>query len=553
MERTNIPGNSIPIPGAAYIRYSSEMQSDSFSLDAQLRQIKEQAERDNVVIVKVYSDPAQSAYRKKFRPGINAMREDARRSAFKILYVHKVDRLARRLEWSLEIVHELQALDISFKAVEQPFDLRTPEGKLLFHLVSSLGEFYSDNLSKETNKGKFERSLQGYHNGTVPWGYNSQLEGNRKVGIPDPEKAHVVKEMFERYATGAYSDLQIAEWLNDQGFHTNRDQPFGKDTVRDMLRNCYYAGKIRYRGMSVRPKGISFRSTTPKLSQGQHEPIITEELWQRCQAARAGRRVNVKTVKKTVRINLLQGLVVCSQCGRRLRIQTPSHCPTYYREDSHLRGYHDCTFIGQSVHADVIDAQAAELIQSIHLPDNWEPILRQMIEGQRDQVDPEAERREIRGALRLMRENFEHGMYDGEEYQYWQKVSTLKEKLALLENIPEAAINRAAHTLLDLRETWENATREERKDLVHIMLREVGCDVVAKQILWVRVRSDYEPLFSILEELYQDTELRYWLVRPISQVDNYDMEEDGGQIGIEGTSLSQIPCKALTVIEEYVQ
>src|SRR5512143_1477429 len=128
------------LPGAAYIRFSSEMQSDSFSLDAQLRQIKEQAERDGVDIVKVFSDPAQSAYRKKFRPGINAMREAARRGEFRILYVHKVDRLARRLEWSLEIVHELQSLDINFKAVQQPFDLRTPEGQLLFHLISSLGD-----------------------------------------------------------------------------------------------------------------------------------------------------------------------------------------------------------------------------------------------------------------------------------------------------------------------------------------------------------------------------------------------------------------------------
>jgi len=136
--------------GAAYIRFSSEMQSDSFSLDAQLRQIKEQAERDGVNIVKVFSDPAQSAYRKKFRPGINAMREAARRREFQVLYVHKVDRLARRLEWSLEIVNELQALDINFKAVQQPFDLRTPEGKLLFHLISSLGEFYCDNVRRLT-------------------------------------------------------------------------------------------------------------------------------------------------------------------------------------------------------------------------------------------------------------------------------------------------------------------------------------------------------------------------------------------------------------------
>jgi site-specific DNA recombinase len=178
------------------------MQSDSFSLNAQLHQIKEQAERDEVDIVKVFSDPAQSAYRKKFRPGINAMREAARRGEFKVLYVHKVDRLARRLEWPLEIVHELQELDIIFKAVQQPFDLRTPEGKLLFHMISSLGEFYSDSLSKETNNGKLERSLQGYQNGAVPWGYISQLIGNRKMGVADPEKAPVVVEMFERYSTG---------------------------------------------------------------------------------------------------------------------------------------------------------------------------------------------------------------------------------------------------------------------------------------------------------------------------------------------------------------
>ena len=55
--------------------------------------------------------------------------------------------------------------------------------------------------------------------------------------------------------------------------------------------------------------------------------------------------------------------------------------------------------------------------------------------------------------LRLMRGNFEHGLYEWEEYQYWQKVSTLKGKLALLERVPEPAINRAAQTLLDLRKT----------------------------------------------------------------------------------------------------
>jgi hypothetical protein len=53
---------------------------------------------------------------------------NSRSGEFKVLYVLKVDRLARRLVWSLEIIHEPKALDINFKAVQQPFNLGTPQG-----------------------------------------------------------------------------------------------------------------------------------------------------------------------------------------------------------------------------------------------------------------------------------------------------------------------------------------------------------------------------------------------------------------------------------------
>jgi hypothetical protein len=142
-----------------------------------------------------------------------------------------------------------------------------------------------------------------------------------------------------------------------------------------------------------------------------------------------------------------------------------------------------------------------------------------MVEDQREKVDPEAERKEIRGMLRLMRENFEHGLYEGEEYQFWQKVSGLKEKLALLERVPESAIHRAANTLLDLRETWKNSTQEERKNHVHVMIQKVGCDVAAEQILWVKVRSDYESLFALVEGLHSDGDRRYWIGTRVTQED----------------------------------
>jgi hypothetical protein len=48
------------------------------------------------------------------------------------------------------------------------------------------------------------------------------------------------------------------------------------------------------------------------------------------------------------------------------------------------------------------------------------------LDNQRERADPEAERKEIRGMLRLIRDNFERGVYECEEYKYWQKVSGLK-------------------------------------------------------------------------------------------------------------------------------
>ena len=144
------------------------------------------------------------------------------------------------------------------------------------------------------------------------------------------------------------------------------------------------------------------------------------------------------------------------------------------------------------------------LIKSLKLPPSWEEDVRRLLRDEKDGPDPEAERKEIRNMLRLMRNNYERGLYEEEEYQYWQKVNALKEKLDLLTRVPESAIDRAARTLLDLRESWEWATREERKMLVRMMIQEAGCDVGAKRMRWIKVRPDYEMLFSLMDGLRPD-------------------------------------------------
>ncbi len=109
------------------------------------------------------------------------------------------------------------------------------------------------------------------------------------------------------------------------------------------------------------------------------------------------------------------------------------------------------------------------------------------------------------------------------------------QKLWLLNRIPEAAIDFAVRTMLNLRESWESASKEERKDLVNVILQEVGVDVAAKRVLQVKARPGYVPLFSILDGLHLDNEWRYWKEHREAEGNICDMEVDSGQMstGVE--------------------
>lgn len=67
--------------------------------------------------------------------------------------------------------------------------------------------------------------------------------------------------------------------------------------------------------------------------------------------------------------------------------------------------------------------------------------------------------------------------------------------------------------ITNLRKRWEWSTKEERRDLVRMMIQEVGVDLAAKSIRWVKARPDYELQFSILDGLHQDSKRRHWIER----------------------------------------
>jgi hypothetical protein len=107
-------------------------------------------------------------------------------------------------------------------------------------------------------------------------------DGESGFTVPDPERAPLVRELFERYAGGQEFDRSLAAWLNATGARSAKGRPFSKDTVREILLNSAYCGYV----VGLRSKDRAVR--------GLHEPIVSEELFDRVQEVRTWRARVVK-------------------------------------------------------------------------------------------------------------------------------------------------------------------------------------------------------------------------------------------------------------------
>jgi hypothetical protein len=167
---------------------------------------------------------------------------------------------------------------------------------------------------------------------------------------------------FEAYATGEYSDQQLADLLNREGYPPlgwKADRWIAR-TVRYMLRNPFYAGWVRY---------------ADELHQCQHEPIISQELWDRVQEVRK-RRNKSGCGPRTGRVYLLHRVCFCCYCRLPLYMNRNEE-RSYYLDSARNRGK-DCPDVGRGVPMDLIDQQVAELVSRLRLLDDWRDRLEEL-------------------------------------------------------------------------------------------------------------------------------------------------------------------------------
>ena len=166
------------------------------------------------------------------------MLADARARVLAAIVFYHTWRFSRSIDDSA-LMTRLERSGIRLMSVTDATDSATPAGRLQRNITLAVGQHYLDQLRVETTRGKYERALQWLSNAShPPYGYVRTVEHR---DVPGPE-ADTVREMFERYATGAYTDVEIACWLNAQGKLTSGGwghRPFSKDTVRAILINPF--------------------------------------------------------------------------------------------------------------------------------------------------------------------------------------------------------------------------------------------------------------------------------------------------------------------------
>lgn len=185
-------------------------------------------------------------------------------------------------------------------------------------IMSSIAEFYSKNLATEVSKGLTQKVATGGTPMRAPIGYlnvrkrDEQGREYRTVEV-DPERAPFIQWVFEQYATGEHTVIDLFTDATARGLVTvatpqRPSRPVGRSTFFKILRNPYYIGLVPYKG-----------ATHP----GTHEPLIDMETWQRVQTlldtAKAAR------ARKRTYDHYLKGSLFCGACGSRMQLDLPKN------------------------------------------------------------------------------------------------------------------------------------------------------------------------------------------------------------------------------------
>ncbi len=281
-----------------WARVSSTEQMEGYSVDAQLRAMRDKAAKNGWTIARefvVAESAKRGAGRAVFNQMFNWVKGHAKRENVKAILSHKLDRVCRNMRDAVRLqeLEELCSVQLAF--VENQF-APGAAGQLSFNVMAAVAQYYSDNLRTEVLKGMDERVRQGWPTGHAPFGYINTDDREEPVK-PHPEKAATVARIFELYSSGLYTFKEVSDKLQREGHTFRKSEPrFARTSLSYLLKNRFYVGEIEHHGT---------------FYPGKHKVFIDRDVFNACQNTLKGK--NRRTGNPDIMLS--GGVLRCAVCG----------------------------------------------------------------------------------------------------------------------------------------------------------------------------------------------------------------------------------------------
>lgn len=310
---------------AAYLRVSTEEQ-DEYSLDSQLKLIREYAKNNDFLVPDefVFTDDGVSGRNARKRESFQRMIALAKQKEppFDSILLWKFSRFARNQEEAIVYKSLLKKAGIGVISISEPLP-DGPFASLIERIIEWMDEYYSIRLAGEVKRGMIEKVSRGEPVCHPAFGYDLK----EKRYYPNSD-ADWVRWVFSSFSSGM-GMRQIAAHLADHGVRTGRGGLPDNRFVEYMLNNPLYIGKIRWSPEGRKASRRKYDDPSNMIVDGLHDAIIDMETWEKTQ----GRLKQLKAAyRKHQRPGqpvqfMLKGLVHCSSCGATLVYQSLA-CPS---------------------------------------------------------------------------------------------------------------------------------------------------------------------------------------------------------------------------------
>ncbi len=285
-----------------YIRVSTDEQADKgYSQRSQEEILRKYCGINQIAIRKViFEDHSAKTFN---RPEWNRLLLELKRSKSKsdLILFTKWDRFSRNAGDAYHMISILRKLGIEPQAIEQPLDLTIPENKMMLAFYLAAPEVENDRRALNVLFGMRRARKEGRWMGAAPFGYvNKITELGRKYIEPKNPEANIIRWVFHEILKARESVQSI--WLVARG----KGLCCSKNTLWVIIRNPVYCGKIYV---------SKYKEEESVYVQGQHEGIISEDLFQEVQDVLDGKHRNYKSKNESQDLQL-RGHLLCPVCGK---------------------------------------------------------------------------------------------------------------------------------------------------------------------------------------------------------------------------------------------